>query len=84
MPVSELGTSKYDWTPEVITHYRQCALDSLAPLEGLNDLADKIGLNKYIHLKEFEKSFNAYRGATFGLQPTLKQSNHFLDHNQNL
>lgn len=64
-------------------HYRQCALDSLAPLEGLNDLADKIEFEQVYTPKEFEKSFNAYRGATFGLQPTLKQSNHF-EYNQNL
>lgn len=84
MPVSELGTSKYDWTPEVIAHYRQCALDTLAPLEGLDNLADKIEFEQVYTPKEFEKSFNAYRGATFGLQPTLKQSNHFRPQSKSL
>jgi phytoene desaturase len=26
---------------------------------------------------DFERQFRAYRGATFGLQPTLRQSNHW-------
>lgn len=84
MPVSELGTGKYAWTPEVINHYRQCALDSLAPLDGLADLEHKIEFEQVYTPLEFEKSFNAYRGATFGLQPTLKQSNHWRPQSKSL
>lgn len=84
MPVSELGTSRYDWTPEVIDHYRQRALESLAPLAGLANLDQQIELEQVYTPRDFQQSFNAYRGATFGLQPTLKQSNHWRPQSKSL
>lgn len=76
MPVSENGTASYQWTDETIAHYRQKAIASLSKLDGLENLADKIEVEEVFTPNDFEKTFNAYRGATFGLQPTLKQSNH--------
>lgn len=84
MPVSELGTSRYDWTPQVIDHYRQRALESLAPLAGLANLDQQIEFEQVYTPRDFQQAFNAYRGATFGLQPTLKQSNHWRPQSKSL
>lgn len=84
MPVSELGTGRYDWTPQVIDHYRQRALESLAPLAGLANLDQQIEFEQVYTPHDFQQAFNAYRGATFGLQPPLKQSNHWRPQSKSL
>lgn len=84
MPVSELGTSRYDWTPQVIDHYRQRALETLAPLAGLANLDQQIEFEQVYTPHDFQQAFNAYRGATFGLQPTLQQSNHWRPQSKSL
>ncbi|MFC3928924.1 phytoene desaturase family protein [Streptococcus caprae] len=52
-------------------------MTSLSNLSGLENLADRIEVEEIYTPEDFERQFNAYRGATFGLQPTLMQSNHF-------
>lgn len=77
VPVSELETAKYEWTEETIEHYRNSALATLQEIPGLSDLKDRITTELIFTPKDFKKHFSAYRGATFGLQPTLRQSNHW-------
>lgn len=77
IPVSELVTSQYEWNDENIDYYRQKAFNTLSNIPGLSDLKDHISLEHIFTPKDFEKHFSAYRGATFGLQPTLRQSNHW-------
>jgi phytoene desaturase len=76
MPVSELVTSKYEWNDETVDYYRQKALSSLSLLPGLTDIRSLIKVERFFSPKDFKEHFNACRGATFGLQPTLRQSNH--------
>lgn len=77
IPVSELGISQYEWTEETLQHYRRKAIETISQMKGMENFAEKIISETIITPKDFEEKFNAYRGATFGLQPTLKQSNHF-------
>lgn len=77
IPVSELVTSDYEWNDEIIDYYRQKAFDTLSKLPGLSDIKEQISLEHIFTPEDFKKHFSAYRGATFGLQPTLKQSNHW-------
>lgn len=77
IPVSELGVCDYDWDDDTISYYREKALKTLSAILGLEDLKEKIELEYVFTPKDFQEHFNAYRGATFGLQPTLFQSNHF-------
>ncbi|AMB99922.1 dehydrosqualene desaturase [Aerococcus urinaehominis] len=77
IPVPELGVAKHDYDEDTIAYYRQWALDCLEKLPGLADIRHKIELEHLFSPKDFEQAFSAYRGATFGLQPTLKQSNHW-------
>lgn len=77
IPVSDLATSTYEWTEETIAYYRKKVLDSLKKIEGLENIEQEIVSESYTTPIDFKEKFNAYNGATFGLQPTLTQSNHF-------
>ena len=77
VPVSELVTSQYEWDESTVDHYREKVFETLKEIPGLENLREKITLERMFTPKDFEQHFNAYRGATFGLQPTLRQSNHW-------
>lgn len=77
IPVSDLATSTYEWTEETIAYYRKKVIDSLKNIEGLEQIEKEIVSESYTTPVDFKEKFNAYNGATFGLQPTLTQSNHF-------
>lgn len=77
IPVSELGMAQYPFDEEHIDYYRQKAFETLANLPGLEDLSKKITLERIMTPNDFAQQFHAYRGATFGLRPTLRQSNHW-------
>lgn len=77
LPVSELATSRYDWNAQTVDEYRKKALSALAKLPGLENIQDRIEVERVFTPHDFESQFHAYRGATFGLQPTLRQSNHW-------
>jgi phytoene desaturase len=77
IPVSELATAQYDWNEETVDYYRQKAVETLTRLPGLSDIRSKVTVERVFTPKDFESHFSAYRGATFGLQPTLRQSNHW-------
>lgn len=76
IPLSELVTANYEWNEETLSHYRERALRSLEKLPGLAEIRSKIRCERYFTPVDYKEHFNAYRGATFGLQPTLTQSNH--------
>lgn len=77
VPVSELSTANYEWTEETIAYYRDKVLGSLQKLKGFENIKEEIVSETIMTPKDFEGKFNAYNGATFGLRPTLTQSNHF-------
>ena len=77
IPVSELGTGTYEWNEKTISHYREKAFETLSQIPGLENIREEVTLERIFTPKDFEQSFSAYRGATFGLQPTLRQSNHW-------
>lgn len=77
MPVSELVTSQYEWNDETVNYYREKAYETLKGVPGLENIREKVKTELVFTPKDFESKFNAYRGATFGLQPTLRQSNHW-------
>lgn len=84
IPVPELGVAQYEYDEETIDYYREEALKTIERLDGLSDIRERItGENIYTPL-DFERNFSAYRGATFGLQPTLRQSNHFRPQSKSL
>ncbi|GAB3068024.1 phytoene desaturase family protein [Salinicoccus sesuvii] len=76
MPVSDLSTMKYEWTDEITQLYRDKIIEKIKMLPGMADFDQEIVTEKRMTPHEFEGRFNAYNGATFGLRPTLTQSNH--------
>ncbi|MFT8356482.1 MAG: phytoene desaturase family protein [Bifidobacterium aquikefiri] len=77
VPISELGTARYEWNEQTVELYRNKVMDALTQLLGLERLKEDIVFEKVFTPHDFAHEFNAYRGATFGLQPTLLQSNHW-------
>lgn len=77
LPVSQLGIAEDDYGPETIDYYREKVLASLETIKGLEDIRQQIYLEHYFTPHDFKEKFSAYNGATFGLQPILKQSNHW-------
>ncbi|MHC5374248.1 phytoene desaturase family protein [Enterococcus sp. LJL120] len=81
VPVPEL--SKYDdWSAEKVAQYRQQILNKMKEETIFSDIDEHIVFEEHFTPVRFEKEFNAYNGATFGLKPTLKQSNYYRPHNK--
>ncbi|MDN7242830.1 phytoene desaturase family protein [Planococcus sp. N028] len=76
VPVSDKSVSQYEWNDETIKHYRNNILNALEKIKGFENVKQEIVSESYMTPPDFERRFNAYNGATFGLQPTLAQSNH--------
>jgi len=76
VPVSDRSCSQYDWDEETIQHYRHYVLEALKKVKGFENVENEIVSESFMTPKDFEERFNAQNGATFGLQPTLSQSNH--------
>lgn len=74
MPVSNVSSAKYNWNDETVTDYRTYILDTLKSIKGLENLENEIVTEKHFTPVDFEETFHAYNGATFGLLPTLNQS----------
>lgn len=84
IPVSELGVSKYEYDKDKLDYYRNKAIDHLKNLPGLENIEDLIIKEEVFTPNDFAIKFSAYRGATFGLQPTLRQSNHWRPQSKSL
>ncbi|EKK20350.1 phytoene desaturase family protein [Fructilactobacillus florum] len=81
VPVPEL--SKYaDWSPAVQTKYRNQIINLIKERTGFKDIEQHISFEEFYTPKDFQTKFNAYNGATFGLKPTLRQSNYYRPHNK--
>ncbi len=81
VPVPEL--SKFsDWNEETIQKYRDHVLQKIKQETVFTDIEEHIVFEEHYTPRDFSENFNAYRGATFGLKPTLKQSNYYRPHNK--
>ena len=81
VPVPPRGPGAPEWRPEEVEGYRERVLDLLERETTYRDIREHIVYQKAYTPKDFEQRFNAYRGATFGLRPTLRQSNYWRPHN---
>lgn len=82
VPVPELSKSKANWDKNFITQYKEKILNIISEKIGDKDLNSHIEFEKIFTPKDFERELNAYNGATFGLAPTLFQSNYYRPHNK--
>lgn len=81
VPVPEL--SKYhEWSEERIRVFRDQIIALVKERSVFQDLEEHIVTEAYYTPKDFEQTFHAYYGSTFGLKPTLAQSNYYRPHNK--
>lgn len=73
----------YDnWNDSTIAQFREQILNKVSELPGMADLQSHIVSETIYTPDDFKNKFNAANGATFGLKPTLLQSNYFRPHNK--
>lgn len=82
VPVACLPEEGADWSEEAVASFRERVLDLVERETAYDDVRDHIVYEKLYTPADFAERFNAYRGATFGLRPTLLQSNYWRPHNK--
>lgn len=81
VPVPELSKG-VTWDEQTITAFRQKILDLVKKETIFTDIDEHIVFERQYTPVDFKQQFNAFNGATFGLKPTLKQSNYYRPHNK--
>lgn len=79
VPNAKGGAGLY--SPESAARFRALVMDKMRAMPGLADVERHIVFESSFSPSDFASTFNAYNGATFGLAPTLLQSNYFRPHN---
>ncbi|WP_290995858.1 phytoene desaturase family protein [Gordonibacter sp.] len=82
VPVPPLAEGGPAWSPDEVARYREQVLDLVESETVYEDVRNHIVCERIYTPRDFEGRFNACRGATFGLRPTLKQSNYWRPHNK--
>jgi phytoene desaturase len=82
-PVSDLKTGTVDWTdPMVLEDVRARIFRRVADIPALRDFADHVVFERMVTPLHFRDALGSEYGATFGLRPTLLQSNYFRPRNR--
>jgi len=81
VPIPEMKTAKFTWDEETINAYKEKILARMEKVDGLKGLPSHIEFTEIMTPVRFEKEVGAMYGATFGLAPTLLQSNYFRPKN---
>lgn len=82
LPAEDEMSDACRWHDEDVAAYRERVLDLVERETAYSDVRDHIVFEKAYTPFDFAERFNAYRGATFGLRPTLFQSNYWRPHNK--
>lgn len=77
VPVPNMQKSIHDWSYEKKEAYASYILDLMSQKHEFKDIRAHIEVMKIFTPNDFKTSFNLQHGATFGLKPTLLQSNYF-------
>ena len=78
IPVPNLQIGTIDWTdPSTLAAIRSDAYERIARITPLKDFSTHVINETILTPKDFESRYNLKFGATFGLKPTLNQSNYF-------
>jgi len=77
VPVSNLKVSETTWNSETIHNYRNLIIEKMKSLEIFKDIDQHIEAEVLFSPKDWEERYHAENGATFGLAPTLFQSNYY-------
>jgi phytoene desaturase len=78
--VPNLLFNDIDWDEKTIQTLRQRVLNSIAKIDGLEDIEQNIVYESYLTPKDLLNNYNSYGGTAFGLSHTLTQTNYFRPH----
>jgi len=81
VPTTNLKLFEGSWDEATIQSYRRLVLDKIKESGLIPDLEDHIETETILTPKDWESRVHAHYGATFGLAPTLMQSNYYRPHN---
>lgn len=81
VPVPHLGEKEL-WDEKSTAIYRDKVLSLVEKETVFTDIRDHICWEDCFTPKRYEETFNAKNGATFGLRPSLMQSNYYRPHNK--
>lgn len=82
VPVPPLSANGPAWGPAEVAARRDLVLDLVERETAYGDVRDHIVFERAFTPLDFAERFNACNGATFGLRPTLFQSNYWRPHNK--
>lgn len=82
VPVPHLDDPGLQWQESDKKRYRDLILRLMEQETVFHDIRQHIKWEMCYTPKDFKEQFNACKGATFGLRPTLLQSNYFRPHNK--
>lgn len=82
VPTPSLHQKPTDWNTETTNQYKNQILDMVSKIEGFEDIKEHIEVLKIFNPDDFKEKFNLNYGATFGLRPTLFQSNYYRPQNK--
>lgn len=82
VPVAPLVDGAPQWTEEETEICRNIVLELVEKKTVFSDITNHIEFERRFTPRDFERKFNAHKGATFGLRPSLKQSNYWRPHNK--
>ena len=81
-PLSAEAGSGPAWGEDDVAAYRDRVLSLVESETPYKDVRDHIVCERIYTPLDFAERFNAYNGATFGLRPTLLQSDYWRPHNK--
>jgi len=82
VPVPNLHNSDNKWNKDLVTSYSEKILDMIEKVKGFEDIRKHIEVQIPFSPEDFKEKFMLFKGATFGLKPTLLQSNYFRPQNR--
>ncbi len=77
VPVPSLHQGQIVWDDHLKMSYRHQIIKTIEKIKGLEDISQHIEVEHIYTPEDFKSKFNLQYGATFGLKPTLLQSNYF-------
>lgn len=77
VPVPNLKVGGELYSEENLANYKAKIMDKMKKVKGLEDFEEHIKFESVVTPVDFEEKLSAANGATFGLAPTLLQSNYF-------
>jgi phytoene desaturase len=81
VPVPELKSATFEWTDAIKQSFKEKIYAKMRKNPGMEDFEEHIVFEEMMTPPDFSERLGVHYGATFGLAPTLLQSNYFRPKN---